>query len=162
MHDPVAMLSIRPRFVAAIFDGSKRYELRRTCPRVSPGDAVLVYVSQPISAICGMIGIEQIHTRVGRTAAKHLWPLVRTASGVNRSEFNAYFAESRTAHALEINVIAPFEEPLPLASLRDCMPSFHPPQCYWYLDPHRARDRMLLDVVRRHTSGRRARSTAAG
>lgn len=39
------LISIRPRFADMIFAGNKTVELRRVCPRVSPGDMALVYVS---------------------------------------------------------------------------------------------------------------------
>lgn len=51
------LLSLRPKYVDAIFDGTKKYEVRSTCPCIYPDDWVYIYSTAPIKQIVGRIRI---------------------------------------------------------------------------------------------------------
>lgn len=56
----VLLPSIPPRFTDSILDGTKTIELRRTRPRVAPGDPVLIYACSPVKAIVGSFVVEEL------------------------------------------------------------------------------------------------------
>lgn len=54
------ILSIKPQFAEKIFDGSKKYEFRRTLFKNKKVKIVIVYASAPISKIIGEFEIDEI------------------------------------------------------------------------------------------------------
>ncbi|MDD2620893.1 MAG: ASCH domain-containing protein [Syntrophomonadaceae bacterium] len=55
------LLSIHPEYARMIFEGTKKVELRKICPRrVASGDYVFVYVTSPIQMLIGYFEIEKI------------------------------------------------------------------------------------------------------
>jgi len=81
------LISIRPRFAEMIFAGSKTFELRRVCPKVSVGDLALVYVSSPAMELRGSFEVGKILT----ASPSALWKKIGESSGVTRAEFFTYF-----------------------------------------------------------------------
>jgi predicted transcriptional regulator len=116
------LMSIRPGYAAAIFSGSKTYELRRRRPSFAPGSRVVVYSSSPDQRLLGTFEAGEIHER---SPAK-LWKLVSDTAGISREDFDAYFTGCRVAYAIEVR------HPTRLAPkpLR-----FRPPQSYLFLRP---------------------------
>lgn len=53
MSNRAVLMSIEPKYADLIFAGTKTIELRRVCPKIGPGDLVLVYVSSPRMALLG-------------------------------------------------------------------------------------------------------------
>src|ERR1051326_6507001 len=84
----ILLLSIRPRFVEAIFAKTKTVELRRVKPRLEAGDLVVMYASGPIKGIVGAFEV------AGVTAAtpKRIWRRYNGGSGLSKKEFDTYFA----------------------------------------------------------------------
>ena len=56
----ILLLSIHPEHAKNIFDGIKTVELRRTRPRLSKCDQVLVYVSSPTKALVGAFEVKKV------------------------------------------------------------------------------------------------------
>jgi predicted transcriptional regulator len=129
------LLSLRPRFAAAILDGTKRVELRRIRPRAKPGTPVLIYASTPTKALVGGCWVS------GLVVAEpdEVWELHGHLTSVDRAEFDDYFAGA--GHAVAIQVANPWtlDEALGLQVLRERWPGFHPPQSFRYLDRAEAR-----------------------
>lgn len=126
------LLSIRPRFVKAIFDGTKTVELRRVKPRLRAGDLVVIYAS---GATKGIVGAFEV---VGVTAAtpKHIWRRHNGGSGLAKDEFDIYFAGASVGYAIRIGRLWKHPSPVSLGTLRQRRAGFRPPQCYhyWRLD----------------------------
>ena len=121
----VALLSIHPRFAEAIFDGTKRVELRRI-PVAADTTHVVVYATAPVGAVIGWFEVEGIDTD-SRTA---IWNTHRHHSGVSRTEYRAYFSGAPRASAIRIKQAFQLETVLAL----DALPGVkRPPQSYQYL-----------------------------
>lgn len=126
------LLSIHPRFADAILAGTKTVELRRRVPRVAKGDQVLVYSTMPVAAVIGLFTVEQ----VVESQLEPLWRRTRTIAAVTRDEFNSYFVGLEMGVGIWVGSVKSFRTPIPLWTLRQLWPGFHPPQGFRYLKPH--------------------------
>ena len=125
------LLSIHPRFADAILAGTKTVELRRRVPRVAKGDQVLVYSTMPVAAVIGLFTVEQ----VVKAQLGPLWRRTRAIAAVTRDEFNSYFDGVEMGVGIWVGSVESFRTPIPLWTLRQLWPGFHPPQGFRYLKP---------------------------
>lgn len=128
MANKAVLFSIKPKYVAMISSGNKKYELRRKCPKVDQGDLALVYESSPTMSLVGAFVIG----KVLQAAPQNLWKLIGAESGVTKSEFMDYFNGCANASGIEIAHYWSLEERVSLSQLRD-LGSIEPPQSYRYL-----------------------------
>lgn len=124
------LLSIRPRFAEQIFAGTKIVELRRVCPRVEPGDLVIVYSSGTQKALVGAFQIAQIF----KSPPASIWKRFGSGTGLRKAEFESYYAGIETGFAIEISHTWRLVTPVNLADLRRQPGGFLPPQGYRYLN----------------------------
>ena len=129
------LLSLRPRFAAAILDGSKRVELRRIRPRAAPGTPVMIYETTPTQALVGGCWVSGVVV----AEPDEVWELHGHLTSVRRAEFDAYFSGTNQAVAIQVTNPWSLEQPIGLESLRDAWPGFHPPQSFRYVDRADAR-----------------------
>ena len=129
------LLSVRPEFAERIFDGSKRVELRRRCPRIRPGDMVYIYVSSPVRALAGQFIVQ----RVLSLGVDDLWDVVRERAGVTQEEFEEYYKGAVLGYAIFIAESSRLPRPIGLATLRRIWGGFEPPQSFAYLGRDRLR-----------------------
>ena len=122
-------MSIKPKYADLIFAGTKTIELRRVCPKVSPGDLVLVYVSSPRMALVGGFEVAGIVSGEPLTLCKK-W---QAHSGVEKETFLNYFQGAVTAYGILIGRTWQFESATELKTLRRRKGGFHPPQSYRYV-----------------------------
>lgn len=54
------LLSIKPEFVEKIFDGTKKYEFRKSLFRRNDIKCVIIYASAPIKQVVGEFEIDEI------------------------------------------------------------------------------------------------------
>jgi len=141
----VLLLSIRPRFTDSILDGTKTIELRRTRPRVEPGDAVLIYASSPVKAIVGGFLIGELI----QGSPARLWDRVKNMAGVTQPEYDDYFTGAAVGYGITIARRWRLPKPVSLETLRLRHPSFWPPQSYAYLSA----DNDLLPLLSRPDAG---------
>lgn len=127
---PFILMSVRPVFANMLLEGSKTVELRRTRARIEAGSICLLYSSTPVRALVGAMRVARIDTLAPST----IWRKWGANSGLQRSEFNDYFAGSPTATALVIDKVEPFPHAVSLEELRGRWPNFFPPQSYRFLD----------------------------
>jgi predicted transcriptional regulator len=122
------LLSIRPRFVEAIFARTKTVELRRVRPRLRAGDLVVIYASGTTKGIVGAFEV------AGVTAAtpKQIWRKHNGGSGLKKVEFDHYFAGARIGFAIRIKRFWKHSAPISLRTLRKRRTGFRPPQGYHY------------------------------
>jgi len=126
------LISIRPRFVEAIFAGTKTVELRRVKPRLSVGDLVVIYASGETKGIVGAFEVEGVTT----AAPRSIWRKHNGGSGLERAEFDRYFEGAEVGHAIRIGKVWQLPSPVLLGTLRKRRAGFRPPQSYhyWKLD----------------------------
>jgi predicted transcriptional regulator len=134
-------LSIRPKFVAKIFAGRKRVELRRRKPRLQDGDLVAIYATAPR---CELVGLARV-VGIQQGTPGNLWRTVKADAAVNRQEYDSYFEGSERAIGIVLEEPVEFQNPAPLEQLRDAWPGFRPPQGFCYLTPQQIE---LIDDLR--------------
>ncbi|MGK5548422.1 ASCH domain-containing protein [Streptomyces sp. URMC 127] len=122
------LLSVHPRFAAAILDGTKTVEVRRQRVAAPPGTPVLLYATAPTMAIVGMARIASVQV----ASPREVWAASRTSAGISRREYDDYMSGATRASGLSLEAPVTFEVPVLLAALR-AAGSFHPPQSYRYL-----------------------------
>ena len=129
MSNRAVVMSIKPKYADLIFAGTKTIELRRVCPKVGPGDLVLVYVSSPRMALVGGFEVAGIVSGNPLNFCKK-W---QTQSGVEKETFLHYFQGAATAYGILIGRTWQFESATELKALRRRNGGFHPPQSYQYV-----------------------------
>ena len=119
------LLSIKPEFALKIFNGSKRYEYRRTIFKNHEVSRVIVYASNPIRRIIGEFEIENIlHDEL-----QLLWAKTKSHAGMSKKRFFEYFANKNKGYAIKVKTTRMYDNPLPLHILMVSSP----PQSFVYL-----------------------------
>lgn len=119
------VLSIRPRFVEAIFEGTKKFEFRRVMPSNRLLHKVLIYESAPISMVVGEFKVVSF----GRCGLSSMWIFCSPYAGITRQEFEEYFHGQRFAQCYIIDSVIKYKKPFSIKEL-----GFkHPPQNFYYV-----------------------------
>ncbi|GGN37640.1 putative transcriptional regulator [Actinoplanes campanulatus] len=132
------LLSLRPRFAAAILAGTKTIEIRRRPVNAAPGTAIILYASSPQMAVVGTARLAHITV----CPPDDGWRRFHHEFGLGRDEYNEYLDGAVNAHLLHVTAVNRLNEPLPLRHLREQAP-FQPPQSFRYVaagDPEGLRD----------------------
>jgi predicted transcriptional regulator len=119
-----AIISIHPRHAHAILDGKKTIELRRRIPLLPVGTKLWIYATRPLGAVIGTAIINQ----VVRGDPVEIWQKFGKQSGLERSEYDAYFQGSNEAIGLLLNNAQRSHRNVPIEDLRGLRLGFHPPQ----------------------------------
>jgi predicted transcriptional regulator len=102
------LLSIKPEFAEKIFDGSKKYEYRKTTFKRAGVRTVIVYSTLPVGKIVGEFDIEAILEK----EPPCLWDETQHASGIDYHFFDEYFRGKNKGFALKIGATRLFDTPL--------------------------------------------------
>ena len=122
---PTALMSIRPEFADAIWDGSKQVEFRKRRLAEDPVK-VVVYATVPVGAVVGEFDvIDQI---VDTPDA--LWKRFSKVAGIDRAGFEDYYSDSELGVGIEIGRRIRYQKELPLNKVD---PGGRPPQSFKYL-----------------------------
>lgn len=100
------LLSIKPEYVAKIFDHTKQYEFRKRIPH-KPVKRVVVYSSDPEQRVVGEFEVLEIV----RMKPSPLWETTKKAAGITRAKFREYFHGCETACAFKIGNTVLYETP---------------------------------------------------
>jgi predicted transcriptional regulator len=119
------ILSIKPEFANKIFDGSKKYEFRRTIFKNPHIKRILVYASSPIQKVIGEFEIEQIHNM----DLDALWTLAKDFSGITPEYFFEYFVDKKNGYAIKIKNPKLYKNPKCLRQDFNLLP----PQSFLYV-----------------------------
>ena len=122
-----ALLSIKPKYVEAIMSGEKEYEFRRSIFRNRGVEKAYIYATSPIKKIVGAFKIGDII----EDHPDNLWKQFKNSSGLNSREFFSYFNGCEAGFAIQIEDFEEFKKPLDPTCI---IPSFTPPQSFYYLD----------------------------
>ena len=118
----IPVMAIKPKYAAAIYAGTKRWEFRKAPPPV-PG-WVLIYESAPVSAVTGKA---YLAAKI-QGDPECVWSAVKTQKavgggpGITEREFRAYCGKRRSVAACATFFAERFDSPQPLP------PGVHPPQ----------------------------------
>jgi predicted transcriptional regulator len=118
------VLSIKPEFAFKIFNGTKKFEFRKSIfkdPRVT---SVIVYASSPVQQVIGEFQIENIHNHDLDT----LWEMTQEHSGISKDFYYQYFADKEMGFAIEVKKPRKYRTP---KCLREDF-NLLPPQSFAY------------------------------
>ena len=125
------LISIKPVYCRSIFDGVKRFEVRKTCPNLEDGAFALIYESAPTSKLTGWM-------RLGRSAFGAPEDLVRLVDDrdPHKAFYEPYLGSGQKPGLLPILHAARYDEPIPLQVLHPDVS--RPPQSYQFvtITPH--------------------------
>lgn len=99
------LLSIRPEFVEKIFDGTKKYEFRKSLFKQRGVKYVVIYASAPIKRVVGEFEIDDILS----DAVDLVWSITQKHAGITESFYKSYFQNKKTANAIKIGRIKKFK-----------------------------------------------------
>ncbi|MFO1001346.1 MAG: ASCH domain-containing protein [Planctomycetaceae bacterium] len=151
------LLSIHPRFAEAIFDGTKKVELRRRAPKLRAGDEVIVYATVPTAAVLGKFTVKSVEF----SKLHDLWQGTRKVAAVSNSEFEAYFDGLEKGVGIWIANMQRYSAPVSLTDLRNSIPGFHPPQGFRYLSADEVKSIENLAKGKRKSTRKIVRSFAS-
>ena len=119
------LLSIKPEFAFKIFDGTKKFEFRKSIFKNKDVKTVVVYASSPVQQVIGEFEIEKILN----LELDVLWNLTQDFSGISEDFFYEYFADKEVGYAIKIKKTKKYRNP---KNLREEFNLF-PPQSFAYL-----------------------------
>ena len=139
------LFSLKPRYAELVFDGLKKFELRRRGLTLMRGRDVFVYVTSPVGKLRGGFRVGEVWTGT----PEGIWEVVANTACIEKPDFDAYYAGRSIAYALEITEVWEYLDPVGLNELRDMFQNFVPPQSWRYVKPeeHESFLRMERDRV---------------
>ena len=119
------LLSIKPKYVEEIENGSKLYEFRKSIFK-EPTEEIWVYSSAPIKRIVGKIYVDSII----EDTPEMIWKTCKKHAGIEKKSFFEYFKGKDKGYAIVIKKYEPFKKPINPYLKNN---KFGPPQSYAYL-----------------------------
>ncbi len=119
------LLSIKPEFAEKIFDGTKKYEFRKSIFKSTDVQKVVVYASTPVRKVIGEFSIMEILSDNVET----IWKETSRYSGISYDFYMSYFANKEKAYAIRIGKTTRYRQ---ARNLSDYNLSFAP-QSFTYL-----------------------------
>jgi len=105
------LLSIKPEFAFKIFDGTKKYEFRKSIFKRKDISKVVVYASSPVQQVIGEFEIKGILCE----NTELLWEITSKFAGINKDFYDNYFANKEMAFAIQVGKIHKFQNPKQLS-----------------------------------------------
>lgn len=122
------LLSIKPEFAEKIFNGTKKYEFRRSVFKNKEVKTVVVYASAPVQQVIGEFEIDTILNH----DLQKLWQLTKDQSGISESFFLDYFNNKEKGYAIKIKRVKKYAKALSLKNDFNATP----PQSFMYLEEY--------------------------
>lgn len=120
------LLSIKPEFANKIFDGSKKFEFRRSIFKNRAVKTVVVYASSPVKKVIGEFEIDHILNE----ELEILWNKTEPFSGIRKSFYDLYFQGKSKGFAIQVKDPKIYPTPLNLKETYGKVA----PQSFVYLD----------------------------
>ena len=119
------LLSIKPEHAEKIFNGSKKYEFRRSLFKNPDVKIIVVYASSPVQRVIGEFTIDKIINE----DIKKLWEKTKEFSGISENFFFEYFNNKEKGYAIKIKKAKKYKESLCLKHEYNTTP----PQSFMYI-----------------------------
>ncbi len=101
------VLSIKPEFAFKIFDGTKKFEFRKSIFKNVNIKSVIVYASSPVQQVIGEFEIDEVLNYDLST----LWDLTQEFSGISEEFYYDYFANKEQGFAIKIKKTRKYRKP---------------------------------------------------
>jgi len=125
------ILSIKPQYSSAIFEGNKTVELRRRFPiNVPNGTLAYIYSTSPVRALDGVAKIDGVvkHT------VSDIWDHFGDRACIDKTAFDEYFTGLDNGYAIVFSEARRLKRSIDLPELRERF-NFVPPQSFLYAKP---------------------------
>ncbi len=100
------LLSINPKYVENILDGTKEYEFRKkACKRQV--DKILIYSTSPIKKVVGEADVEEVLI----DNPDIIWEKTEKKSGIDKHFFEQYYANRNQAVAYKLKNVKKYQKP---------------------------------------------------
>lgn len=119
------LLSIKPKYAELIFNGTKKFEFRRSMFKNMAVKTIVVYASLPVQKVIGEFQIGAILN----SDLKSLWKTTKQHAGIEEDFFYEYFNNKEHGFAIKINNPKKYRKPLCLKDDFNVLP----PQSFLYL-----------------------------
>ncbi len=119
------LLSIKPEFVEKIFDGTKKYEFRKSLFRRRDVKYVIIYASAPIKRVVGEFEIDDILS----DDIDIIWERTKKFAGISKAFYTSYFHHRAKANAIRIGRVIKYDRSKSLSDF-DIQ---HAPQSFRYI-----------------------------
>jgi predicted transcriptional regulator len=120
------ILSIKPEFAYKIFDGTKKYEFRKSIFKRPNVNKIIVYASSPVQQVIGEFGIDEILCN----DVELLWQMTQQFAGISKKFYNEYFANKKIAFAIKVGFVRKYPRPKYLSDFN----INYAPQSFAYLE----------------------------
>ena len=100
------LLSINPVHVEKIFNGSKKYEFRKTTTKRRV-DKIYIYCTNPVKKVVGTATGEEVL----EDKPSKIWNLTKNNAGINKKFFDEYYKNEDKAIAYKLTNIHAFKTP---------------------------------------------------
>lgn len=121
------LLSIKPEYVERIFNGSKKFEFRKHLPQKKV-DRIVVYSTDPVQRVVGEVDVLETLTM----KPSPLWETTKTAAGISRAKYRAYFKGCAAAYAFRLGQTQKYD----VAKTLEEIGVKSAPQSFVYLNTH--------------------------
>lgn len=101
------VLSIKPEFAYKIFDGTKKFEFRKSIFKNENIKSIIVYASSPVQQVIGEFEIDEVLNYDLPT----LWNLTQEFSGISEKFYYEYFANKEQGFAIKIKNTKRYNSP---------------------------------------------------
>ena len=135
MNTSPLLLSLKPCYADLVFDGLKTAEFRRRLPPCMKHRHVFLYASSPVRKLRGGFRVECVWSGT----PEEVWSKVSKLAGVEKQDFDDYYAGHTFAYALKITDVWEYENPADLNTLRNRFSDFVVPQSWRYMKPEEYR-----------------------
>lgn len=125
------LFSLKPCYADLVFERLKEAELRKRITLYMEDREVFIYVSSPVMQLRGGFRVGQVWSG----SPKEVWNKVSELVGIDKRDFDSYYAGRTIAYALEITDVWEYKTPIDLNALRNQFPNFVVPQSWRYVRP---------------------------
>jgi len=120
------VISIRPEFATKIYNGTKKFELRKSTPKIEVGTLCWIYETKPVGLITGCFR----YAGTERCTPKELWFFYNEYLGIDKERFLQYYKDCKFAHAWRIRKPKYLNRSLPISAFK----LKQAPQSYCFVD----------------------------
>ncbi|UOE49816.1 ASCH domain-containing protein [Mucilaginibacter sp. SMC90] len=124
------LISIKEKYVRKILSGRKTIELRKSVPKASPGDTLIIYTTQPKKAVTAIAFVKNILI----CTPEEMWLCHKEYLGIDKVSFDEYYKNHRKAVGIEISEVFQLDAEILLSAIKLIHPRFSPPQTFKYLN----------------------------
>ena len=109
------LFSLKPCYADLVFERLKEAELRKRITSYMEDRDVFIYVSSPVRQLRGGFRVGQVWSG----SPKEVWNKVSEFAGIDKRDFDAYYAGRNIAYALEITDVWEYKNPIDLERTKE-------------------------------------------